>query len=72
MIAKDSFKGIYATGHNSVVQVPGKDEWYIVYHRFSRPNGIKMGEAAGYHREVCIDKMKFNKDGSIIQVIPTI
>ncbi|MBP8758647.1 MAG: family 43 glycosylhydrolase [Parabacteroides sp.] len=72
VIAKDSFKGIYATGHNSVVQVPGKDEWYIVYHRFSRPNGIKMGEAAGYHREVCIDKMKFNKDGSIIQVIPTI
>src|SRR5690606_35574675 len=59
VLAKDPSKGIYATGHNSVLQIPGKDEWYIVYHRFSLPNGIKMGEAAGYHREVSIDKMEF-------------
>ena len=64
--------GIYGTGHNSVLQIPGKDEWYIVYHRFNRPNGIKMGDAAGFHREVCIDKMEFNEDGSIKPVIPTL
>lgn len=72
ILAKDPSKGIYGTGHNSVLQIPGKDEWYIVYHRFNRPNGIKMGDAAGYHREVCIDKMEFNADGSIKPVIPTI
>ena len=72
ILAKDPSKGIYGTGHNSVLQIPGKDEWYIVYHRFSRPNGIKMGDAAGYHREVCIDRMEFNEDGSIRQVIPTL
>ena len=62
-------KGIYGTGHNSILQIPGKDEWYIIYHRFSRPNGIKMGRAAGYHREVCLDKLEFNEDGTIKEVI---
>ncbi len=71
VIAKDPDAGIYGTGHNSVLQIPGKDEWYIVYHRFCYPDGIKMGPAAGYHREVCIDKMEFAPDGHIIQVKPT-
>jgi arabinoxylan arabinofuranohydrolase len=64
-------QGIYATGHNSVLQIPNKDEWYITYHRFSYPTGIKMGDAAGFHREICIDKLEFNTDGTIKQVIPT-
>ncbi|WP_035651154.1 family 43 glycosylhydrolase [Flavobacterium sp. ASV13] len=64
-------QGIYATGHNSVLQIPNKDEWYITYHRFSYPTGIKMGEAGGFHREVCMDKLEFNADGSIKQVVPT-
>ena len=71
VIAKDKEAGIYGTGHNSVLQIPGKDEWYIVYHRFNYPKGIGMGDAAGYNREVCIDKMEFNDDGSIKQTIPT-
>ncbi|HLP05607.1 MAG TPA: family 43 glycosylhydrolase [Paludibacter sp.] len=71
VIVKDKENGIYGTGHNSVLQVPGKDEWYIVYHRFNYPKGITMGDAAGYNREVCIDKMEFNPDGSIRQVTPT-
>lgn len=65
-------KGIYATGHNSVLQIPNKDEWYIVYHRFSYPTGIKMGRAGGFHREVCIDKLEFDANGYIIETIPTL
>ena len=72
ILATDAANGIYGTGHNSVIQIPGRDEWCIVYHRFTRPEGIKMGRSAGYHREVCIDKMEFNTDGSIKKVIPTI
>lgn len=71
VIAKDSKTGIYGTGHNSILQIPGKDEWYIVYHRFNYPNGINMGRAAGFNREVCIDKLEFNTDGSIKRVLPT-
>ncbi|TDO20875.1 glycoside hydrolase family 43 protein [Pedobacter duraquae] len=44
----------------------------IVYHRFTRPKGITMGNAAGYHREVCIDRLEFNRDGSIKKVTPTV
>ncbi len=72
ILEKDAAKGIYGTGHNSVLQLPGKDEWRIVYHRFNRPNGIKMGDAAGFNREVCIDTLEFNEDGSIKPVKPTL
>jgi beta-xylosidase len=72
ILSRDTDKGIFATGHHSVLQVPGKDEWYIVYHRFKRPGGIYMGSEAGYNREVCIDKLEFNEDGSIRKVIPTL
>ncbi len=72
ILEKNPSDGIYGTGHNSVLQIPGKDEWYIVYHRFNRPNGIKMGPAAGFHREVCMDKLEFNNDGSIKKVTPAL
>ncbi len=72
VISKVPEKGIYATGHNSVIQVPRTDEWYIVYHRFNVPDGITMGDAAGYNREVCIDRLRFDDRGFIIPVIPTL
>ena len=46
-------------GHHSVINIPGTDEWYIVYHR--RP----LTETDGNHRVVCIDKMYFNAAGEI-------
>ncbi|MEL1242316.1 family 43 glycosylhydrolase [Flavobacterium flavipallidum] len=72
VIAKDPSQGIYGTGHNSVIQIPGTDEWYIVYHRFTIPKGIEMGRSAGYNREVCIDRMYFDEAGNIIAVKPTL
>jgi len=72
VLSKNAVLGIYGTGHNSVLQVPGKDEWYIIYHRFNYPNGINWGRAAGFNREVCIDRLLFNEDGSIQPVVPTL
>lgn len=46
-------------GHHSLVKVPGKDEWYIVYHR--RPKG----DSAANHRETCIEKIEFDDQGFI-------
>lgn len=69
VILQDAANGIYGTGHHSVVQVPGKDEWYIVYHRI---NSQYLNDGPGYHREVCIDKLEFNEDGTIKQVKPTV
>lgn len=72
VIAKDPANGIYGTGHNSVLHIPETDEWYLIYHRFTRPHGIHMGRAAGYHREVCIDRLEFEADGRIRRVEPTL
>ena len=60
---------IYGTAHNSVLQIPGRDEWYIVYHRINAAYSGKSG--SGYHRETCIDRLYFNADGTIRRVIPT-
>jgi len=72
VIMQDADKKLFGTGHNSVVQVPGKDEWYLVYHRFSYPNGYTLGDATGFNREVCIDKLQFDAKGNIIMVKPTL
>ena len=61
---------IYGPAHNSVLQIPGKDEWYIVYHRIN-PAYIDRENGPGFHREVCIDRMEFNADGTIRPVVPT-
>ncbi len=66
---------IKATGHNSVVNVPGTDEWYICYHRFNIPgygNVTSKNSEAGNHREVCIDRLTFNEAGEIETVTPTL
>jgi len=72
VIQRDPVTNIFATGHNSAVQIHGKDEWYLVYHRFTYPKGVDMPSGSGgFHREVCIDKMEFDANGNIIEVKPT-
>jgi beta-xylosidase len=52
------------TGHHSVVNVPGTDRWYAVYHRHAIPDG------SGFKRETCLVRMEFNEDGSIKPMDP--
>ena len=59
-----SFLGL---GHNSVANVPGKDNWYIVYHRFANPNGNRT------HWETTFDGLYFdNTTRLILPVKPTL
>lgn len=51
-----------SAGHHSVLTIPGTDEHYICYHK--RP----VTETARDHRVVCIDRMVFADDGSILPV----
>lgn len=46
-------------GHHSVIKVPNKDQYYIVYHR--RP----LGKTGANERETCIDVMTFDANGYI-------
>jgi len=49
-------------GHNSVINTPNTDQWYMVYHRRPIPNKGRD------HRVICVDKLEFNQDGTIKQV----
>jgi beta-xylosidase len=64
-ILSQDFHIARGAGHHSVVNVPGTDDWYIVYHR--RP----LGDDKGEHRQLAIDKMIFNADGTIKPVVMT-
>ncbi|KAH6957771.1 glycosyl hydrolase [Ilyonectria sp. MPI-CAGE-AT-0026] len=67
ILQKDTSQGILGTGHNSIVNVPGTDEWYIAYHRFHIPDGD------GTHRETALDSLTFDAStGLINEVVPTL
>ncbi|MBF4461199.1 MULTISPECIES: family 43 glycosylhydrolase [unclassified Rathayibacter] len=67
ILEKDPSLGILATGHNSIINVPGTDDWYIAYHRFAIPGGD------GTHRETTIDKLTFDPTTGLMQkVTPTL
>jgi beta-xylosidase len=46
-------------GHHSVLQIPGTDIWYIVYHRHP------LGTTGANERVMAVDRMTFAADGSI-------
>jgi beta-xylosidase len=46
-------------GHHSVINIPGTDEWYIIYHR--RP----LTEADGNSRVTCAEHLYFDEKGLI-------
>ncbi len=58
-ILKTSADGtVHGPGHHSILK-EGND-YYIVYHRHDNPHSTR-----GFHRQLCIDKLTFNADGSI-------
>ncbi|EGI53857.1 hypothetical protein SUS17_3291 [Sphingomonas sp. S17] len=64
-ILTQDFRIARGAGHHSVVNVPGTDDWFIAYHR--RPLATDRGE----HRQIAIDRMYFNADGTIRPVVMT-
>ncbi|WP_051197096.1 family 43 glycosylhydrolase [Jonesia quinghaiensis] len=67
VLEKDPTLGILGTGHNSVLNVPGTDDWYMAYHRFAIPDGD------GTHRETTIDRVTFDATTGLMNpVTPTL
>ncbi|MDR1710893.1 MAG: family 43 glycosylhydrolase [Propionibacteriaceae bacterium] len=72
VLNQDVSKGILGTGHHSVLQIPGTDDWYVVYHAFlndaMRPRLTDTGTgsqiATGNKREVRIARLTYAADGS--------
>lgn len=59
VILQQDAKIARGAGHHSVVNIPGTEDWYIVYHR--RP----LDTDDGNHRQLAIEHLYFNKDGTI-------
>ena len=49
-------------GHHSVIQIPGTEDYYIVYHR----RGLDVEHYN--ERSTCIDRLEFDADGYILPV----
>lgn len=61
ILRRDEMIGTGA-GHHSILNIPGTDDFYIVYHRHP------LGADDGNNRVTCIDRMYFDNDGSILPV----
>ncbi|NLY43198.1 MAG: family 43 glycosylhydrolase, partial [Clostridiaceae bacterium] len=70
ILQKDPSKDILGTGHHSILQIPGKDEYYIAYHRFGTPLS-KYPSGKGFNRETCLDKVEFDENGYMKVITPT-
>lgn len=57
---------ISGPGHHSVTVSPDGSELFMVYHTHTDP------KAGGGNRQVCMDRMAFREDGSIVVYGPTI
>ncbi|BBF44012.1 endo-1,4-beta-xylanase D [Lachnospiraceae bacterium KM106-2] len=72
VLQKDSEQDILGTGHQSILKIPGKDEYYMVYHRFGTPLDNYGSSVKGYNRETCLDSLTFGEDGKMKAVTPTL
>ena len=60
ILSSDMEKGYIGPGHNSVLHMPGTDDYYIVYHQHD-------GDAV-HHRFANIDQLHFGPDGVLYTV----
>jgi len=71
VLSKNDALDILGTGHHSILQIPGEDEYYVAYHRFFTPIGF-FSDGTGHHRQTCIDKVTFGADGLMEVITPTL
>ncbi len=57
-------KGNCNTNHHAIIDFNGKT--YFVYH-----NGALSPDGASFHRSVCVDELKYDKNGKIQKIVMT-
>lgn len=68
ILVKDPDRDILGTGHHCICKEPNEDQYYIAYHRFSRPSEKYIGKN-GFRRETCLDLIAFDSEGNIKPVV---
>lgn len=65
-------RGLYATGHHSIVNIPGTDEWIIAYHRFAYHPCGRWAGGDGCHRETVFAPLVHRSDGTLARIVPQV
>jgi hypothetical protein len=66
LLEQNTTLGILGPGGGTILAIPARDELYVAYHRFKIPGGN------GTNREICIDRLLVNSDGTLAPVKPTL
>ncbi len=61
ILVSDETRNLFGPGHHAVFQLNGR--YYIAYHRHK-----DRYQAETLQRQICFDRLKFDKDGSILSV----
>lgn len=72
LVRQDEARHLFATGHHSIVNIPGTDEWIMAYHRFAYNAHGRWGGGDGCHREVVFAPLRYADDGSMLPVTPEV
>lgn len=64
LLQQNPCRGVVGTGHHSILNIPGTDEWVVAYHRFALHSGN------GNHREIVFAPLEYLPDGRLAQVRP--
>lgn len=62
VLQKSPTHGVLGTGHHSILKMPGDNQYWIAYHRFATPVE-NYPEGKGWHRETCMARLSFGRDG---------
>ena len=65
LLAPDEDAGVRGTGHHSILNLPGTDDWIIAYHRWATIDG------SGWRREVMFAPIGFDAVGRMQPIRPT-
>lgn len=66
-------QNILGTGHHCIFKIPGKDEYYMGYHRFGTPLEHYDKDKKGFNRELCLEPVSFDETtGLMNSIVPTI
>jgi beta-xylosidase len=67
ILEKNKDKDMLGTAHHSIMREPGRDQYWIAYHRFVTPL-TRFTEGKGFHRETCLGELFFGEDGLMKRV----
>lgn len=63
---------LWGVGHGHILQLPGTDEWIVIYLRSRMGERVDPFQTSGnVYRQICADRITFQADGTIKEISPT-